>query len=136
MLVEKPLIGVSERKQGPDKTVLDMYDVVSKRDTMDTRDKNDYDTKRLEIRKIIMDLETRYNLEKILKTNDFFSLDLEEKIKFLENKLSELKQERMKLLKNEDVKFKYIDLRAWYDERVNIKIGQLQGAIAVLETLR
>ncbi|MDD2656903.1 MAG: hypothetical protein PHQ18_05065, partial [Patescibacteria group bacterium] len=117
MPVEKPLIGVSQReKEGPDKKVLDMYDVVSRRDTMDTRDKNDYDAKRLEIREIIMGLETRYNLEKILKTNDFVSLDLEGKIKFLENKLIELRQERMDLLKNEDLKFKYMDLRSWYDE--------------------
>jgi|SRR3989339_570693 len=119
-------------EDGPDKKVLDEYDVVSRRKTkMDTRERHDYDAKEKEIREYIMDLETRYDLKKFLKVENYTVLDIKAKIGFLEEKLSTLRQERLK----KDIEFKHMNLRAWYEERVNIMIGMLEGAIIALESL-
>ncbi|MFA7244960.1 MAG: hypothetical protein WC070_02120 [Candidatus Magasanikbacteria bacterium] len=133
MSVEKPLIDVSQReKEGPDKKVLDEYDVVVRRkNKMDTRERHDYDAKEKEIREYIMDLETRYDLKKFLKVENYTVLDIKAKIGFLEEKLSTLRQERLK----KDIEFKHMNLRAWYEERVNVIISRFEGAIIALESL-
>ncbi|PIZ95254.1 MAG: hypothetical protein COX80_04805 [Candidatus Magasanikbacteria bacterium CG_4_10_14_0_2_um_filter_33_14] len=115
----------------PEAKVLNQNDLVIQRSTMDTRERHDYDIKEKEIREYIMDLETRYDLKKFLELENYTVLDIKDKINFLEERLNSLRQERL----HKDIKFKYINLRAWYEERVNVTIGKLEGAIELLKSL-
>lgn len=114
-----------------DKKYLDKTHIVTEKKGLDIREQHDYDAKHKEIREIIMEMERNYDLGKIVKEKEYIESSIDAKIFFLEMKLEKLRKERL----NKNFKFKYIDLREWYDERINVMIGRLEGCIIALGSI-